>query len=523
MKSAPKRLWILLTLLGFAGLLKATLPQTAIGAWTPAGSLAQARSNAAAVLLADGRILITGGDGASGPLQPAEFFATDGAVSPAASMNVARSGHFAVALSDGRVLVGGGNSGGGGATNSAEIYDPSSDSWTLTNPLTQARAGATAALLQDGRVLVAGGDNGGYPSNTVEIYDPSTGSFSFAGTLSSPRTKHAMTVLQDGRVLIAGGFDGNTPLATSDIFDPSTGNISAGPSLSVARYGHSATTLLDGRVAVIGGAGQGSNGTVDLASVEVFDPASGTFSASAINLATAREGHQAFLLPNNNNVLIVGGTSAGQVVAASELFTPQISSADGSWSYAVAPTGSNVTPRSAATGSPMQQDGLLLTAGGSDAAGNALAGTELYAFPTVKTDQADYAPGSVVTITGSGWQPGETVTLTLVESPLIDTHPAMTAVADGNGNIFNNQFSPDIHDTNVRFYLTAVGGQSALQAGNTFTDAKPNTVTVGTQSPNSIAPGGTTTYTVTVNFNGNGSSCTSPLSVTTALPTGATA
>src|SRR6266568_487550 len=491
MKRAPKFVWILIALLCFAGILKATLPQVVIGTWTSAASLSQARANASVVMLSDARILITGGDGANGPLQSAEFFATDGTVSSAAAMNVAHSRHFAVTLTDGRVLVGGGISTGGGTTNAAEIYDPSADSWTQTNPMTEARANATAALLKDGRVLIAGGDNSGAPSNTIEIYDPSSGNFAFAGTLSFPRTQHAMAVLSDGGMLIVGGFDGTNALASSDIYDPSSGTISAGPSLTTARFAHSATTLLDGRVVVIGGAGQGSNGTVDLASAEIFDPSTGTFADAGAVLATARQGHQAYLLPKNNNVLIVGGTSGGTAVAASELFTPQISSS-GVWTSSIAATGANVTARSAAVGSAMQQDGLLLAAGGNDASGNALANTELYAFATVKTDQADYAPGSIVTITGSGWQPGETVTLTLVESPLIDTHPPLTAVADGNGNISNNQFSPDVYDVNVRFYLTAVGGQSGLQAHNTFTDGTPIITNVSTSpfSPNQATSAG---------------------------------
>ena len=472
MKRTPRLLWIIAGVLLCAGVLKATLPQTAIGTWTSAASLWQARSNASAVMLSDDRILITGGDGTGGPLQSAEIFATDGTATFAAAMNVARSRHFAVTLPDGRVLAGGGVSSGGGAINSAELYDPNADSWTQINPMTSARANATAVLLPDGRVLIAGGDNSGSPSNTIEVYDPSTNTFNFAGVLSSPRTKHAMAVLSDGRVLIIGGSDGTNPLASSDIFDPSSGNTSAGPSLATARYGHSATTLLDGAVLVAGGTTTGSNGMVELTSAEIFDAASGTFSALSASLVTARHGHQALLLPNNNNVLIFGGTSGGisdgQPVGTSELFSP--------WQGTFAATGANLTARSAAIGSAMKQDGLLLTAGGIDASGNALASSELYAFPTLKTDQADYAPGSIVTITGSGWHAGETVTLSLVESPLIDTHPSLTAVADGNGNISNSQFSPDVHDINVRFYLTAVGSQSGLQAQNTFTDGNATSV-----------------------------------------------
>jgi len=98
MKRAPKTLLILVALLCCAGLLKATLPQTSIGTWTSTVGFSEGRSNASAVILSDGRILITGGNGASGPLQSGEFFGTDGTVSSAAAMNVPRSGHFAVIL-----------------------------------------------------------------------------------------------------------------------------------------------------------------------------------------------------------------------------------------------------------------------------------------------------------------------------------------------------------------------------------------------------------------------------------------
>jgi len=60
------------------------------------------------------------------------------------------------------------------------------------------------------------------------------------------------------------------------------------------------------------------------------------------------------------------------------------------------------------------------------AGGSNLGSTELYGFATVKTDALDYAPGTPVHITGTGWEPGETVTLTLQESPYFDTHPTMT-------------------------------------------------------------------------------------------------
>ena len=103
------------------------------------------------------------------------------------------------------------------------------------------------------------------------------------------------------------------------------------------------------------------------------------------------------------------------------------------------------------------------------AGGTGLSSAEAYAFATLKTDKDDYAPGETVTITGSGWQPGERVTLSLREIPDLDHHDPLTAVADASGNIANTEFSPDEHDKGIRFMLTAVG--AASEAEITFTDS----------------------------------------------------
>jgi hypothetical protein len=431
--------------------------QVASGTWAAQASLTQARSGASAVLLQDGRVLVTGGDGVAGTLASAEIIGLDGTSSAAASMSTTRSKHVSAVLANGSVLVAGGTTSGGGAINTAEIYDPVADSWTtVAGAMIEARSNATAAVLQDGRVLIAGGDKSGVASSTIEIFDPVALTFSFAGALGSPRTDHAMAQLSDGRVFIGGGSNGSVALNTTDIYDPVAGTVGAGPALSALRMGHSATRMLDGRVLIAGG----NNGTADLASAEIFDPVAGTITAVASSLTTARQGHLAFLLPNNNTVLIVGGTSAGVPLASAEVFTP--------WLGTFAPTGSLTASRSNSTGSPMKQDGLLVVAGGQDASGIAAANTDIYGFATVKTDQADYSPGQIVTITGSGWQPGETVSLTLVESPFFDTHGPFTTIADSNGSISNSSFVVDSHDIGIHFNLTAAGAVS--QAQTMFSD-----------------------------------------------------
>jgi hypothetical protein len=454
----------------------------------------------------------------------------------------AHESHVCVTLQDGRVLVAGGAD-SGGVTNMAEIYDPAVNSWTsMAGGMSEARSGATATLLQNGKVLIAGGvGNYGVVSSTAEIFDPNppagTNAFSLAGNLSMPRESHAAALLNDGRVLIVGGSNGTTPLATSDIYAPSTATITAGPALTTARQGLSATTLLNGLVLIAGG----NNGSQDLASLELFDTSAnsgaGGFSApldtssNPVSLATARQGQQAILLPHNGSVSISGGTSSGVALASAELFTTSISST-GVWSYSDTATGAMTAPRSnfvasaLSNGTPQSvNDGLLFAAGGKDASGSALSSTEFYSFPWVKADKADYAPGATATIIGGGFQPGEAVQLSLVESPVGDNDAPGPVVADANGNI-SAQVTIDTQDSGVRFYVTALGQSSGRQAQITFTDAMPcdpncsgggGSPILGVSKTHVNVSGNSWTWNITVSNIGTASATWHPTSMGTSV------
>jgi uncharacterized repeat protein (TIGR01451 family) len=447
----PKAWALVIVLAGglFAG---AAVPQVPTGTWAATGAMSHVRIGASAALLPDGTVLIAGGEDADGPSADAERYEIGtGAFSAAASMSLARSHHASVMLQDGRVLVTGGTTSGGGKTQTAELYDPASNAWSDADDMLEARSGHSASLLFDGRVLIAGGQTDAGVSSSLEIFDPFANRFASAGTLSEPRSAHASAVLKDGRVLVAGGYDGNAALSSVDIFDPATGTASRGPDLFRFRIGASATTLLDGKVLIAGGTGpQGDEATAD-----IYDPATNTFSPTRSWMTTPRRNHLAVLLPYNNNVLIAGGIADGSDLGSAELYAP--------WNDAFSATGSMSIARAHATGSPVPVDGLFLVAGGSSATD-----AELYGFATLKTDKPDYTPGETVIITGSGWKPGETVSLLLQEIPRTHGDRTMTATADNSGNIFNNEFQPEAHHAGVRFYLTATGEVSQAQA--TFTD-----------------------------------------------------
>ena len=245
--------------------------------------------------------------------------------------------------------------------------------------------------------------------------------------MGQPRSGHAAARLADGTVLIVGGSttDG-VVLQSAEIFDPTTNGLTLLTSgLVQKRTGASATTLIDGRVLVAGG----NDGTADLGSAEIYYPLAQTFSPVPTKLSVPRAGHVALLLPHNNGVLIAGGTSVGQAVTTADLFLPAIF--PDPFSYGVGEfvaTGAMSAARSRAIAGAAGGEGLAFVAGGG--AGDA----EHYHFATIKTDQDDYAPGDRAVITGTGWQPGEEVTLLFQEDPAVHDDYVLTVTADSQGN-----------------------------------------------------------------------------------------
>ena len=292
--------------------------------WVPTGSLHTARAEHTATLLPSGQVLVAGGAngvvGSPTSLSSAELYdPTTGSWSSTGSLGTARSAHTATLLANGQVLVAGGNNSNSGILGSAELYDPATGSWSSTGGLATARWHDTATLLPNGQVLVAGGEaNSGYLSS-AELYDPTTGSWSSTGSLAEAREFHTATLLPSGEVLVAGGRGNSGSFSSAELYDPATESWSSTGSLVTARQGHTATLLPNGNVLVAGG----YNGSY-LSSAELRDPATGSWSSTG-SLAEVRGSHTATLLPNGQ-VLVAAGFGIGNSSSA-ELYDP----ASGSW------------------------------------------------------------------------------------------------------------------------------------------------------------------------------------------------
>jgi hypothetical protein len=276
-----------------------------------------------ATLLQNGEVLLAGGfvnsvwdyGGSSSSANGAGLYdSATGVFSGTGNMTANRGDHTATLLANGKVLIAGGadQDPTGTGLASAELYDPSTGTFTQTGSMAVGRFLHTATLLQNGKVLIVGGalTSASDPVATAEVYDPSTGIFTMTGAMATARERHTATFLADGRVLIVGGTTSTGATATAEVYDPSTGSFSVTGSMAEARTFHTATLLPNGTVLVAGGGDENST-------AEVYDPATGSFSVTG-GMEIGRSGHTATLLPNGSVLVAGGGIFAG--LASAELY-----------------------------------------------------------------------------------------------------------------------------------------------------------------------------------------------------------
>jgi hypothetical protein len=371
---------------------------------------------------------------------------------------IAGGNGFSVAASPlsvpGDVLIAGGDAGGMlfaavpkalfvNSTKDAQIFDPTTGSFTAVANLNHDREGAVAVALPNGKVLIAGGAScaasGASGANcaalqTAELYDPVTATFAVAGSGSgnqmvAARFAASATVISgcncalDGDVLLAGGNGGTftvtqtgftfsqVPNDSAELYDPRTDTFTAiAAAMHSKRESHVAAVIPNdaGRVLLAGGDDQGFF-QHSIAGAEIFNPTDQSFTATAGPLNSAREIANAIALdpaivsgPLGGEILISGGLAAtanvnGSSLNNAELFDP---AGGGTFTDVSGTMGSARTDHSATLFTTGTLAGKVLLAGGVNVAGN---GTGLAGVSENSTNTSDiYDPSSGLTGTLSG-------------------------------------------------------------------------------------------------------------------------
>ena len=282
--------------------------------------------------------------------------------------------HTATLLQDGKVLLAGGLDQTETGIANGEVYNPSTDLWSLTGMMSAARGNYDTTLLPDGRVLAVAGKSSELGNiGSTEAYNPATNQWNWLAADGLTRNAHQVTLLSNGLVMISGGllihkrgtFSAYKTIATDKIettsvqhFDMVTGKTTEARPLPHARKEHTSLLLADGRVLIIGGL---VNETVDgpnidsLNSTEIYDHTSDSWSLGAV-MTQGRGLHTATTLPDGK-ILVTGGlNTARQPLNSAELYDPITDS----W----APVGSMSQARDGHTAT-LLSDGRVLVVGGN--------------------------------------------------------------------------------------------------------------------------------------------------------------
>lgn len=304
--------------------------------WEPI-LLAHPRHRHTATVLADGRVLIAGGDDEESINTTEIYEPTAKTLTSGPQLLGRHIWHAAAAIAGGVLIAGGldlgdasradvsrGKATAVGDTSDASIVGiDNRGSASSVGSMMFARQNFTMTPLLDGTVLVFGGAGRG-AETTAEIFDPRTRRFARTGDILVKRFGCPATIMTDGRVLLTGGTSAdeatyNARIADAEMYDPLARTFTKTGSMKRSRWGHTSTLLPDGRVLIAGGINEEEGIT---ASAELYDPKNGMF-REIPPMRLPRSGHAAVLLADGR-VLIMGGAShigrSDMILRSAEVF-----------------------------------------------------------------------------------------------------------------------------------------------------------------------------------------------------------
>jgi len=285
-------------------------PITIDPAWTPTSFLAKERRNNALHVLPSGKVITIGGLASDGGTNTTEIY--DPATSSWTSGGTLLVKHFAFAsvmLSTGKIFIAGGGFGGAGIATKAELFDPvAGTSTALADSPDLVDLYPVALVLPGNKIFLTG-------SGGVQIYDVTTNTWTISSGAVA-RAAPTAAVFGTSKVLVAGGGIPGTSdkyLSSAQIYDATSATWKSAASMSTVRMKAETQTLSDGRVLVAGG-WQGWT------SAEIYDPSTDKWTATP-----PMKGKHAFagsVTLSGGKILVVAGDEDAGVTDAVDLFDP---------------------------------------------------------------------------------------------------------------------------------------------------------------------------------------------------------
>lgn len=469
------------------------------GVFTPTAGCAIAACGRGAALLGNGKVLSVrvGTDGGA-----ELFDASNGTWAPTGACSGCGANTFGLtvtALLDGRALVAGGFNPAGFQSPplaTAYLYDPGAGTWARTGDMAIGRLNHSATLLPDGKVLVAGGcttqtggcgpTGGASATETAELFDPATGTWTRTGDMRTGHALHTATVLKQsncgthcGQVLVVGGVNSGSAMNIVEFYDPGAKSWSLTRTVQTPRFLHTAALLNDGHVFVVG------NYSTDPAErdprAEIFDAGAQTWAFATAPVRPVDLNGTSVILPNGK-VLVVDGNGP-------QLYDPH----SDSWSAYASGTGGGQHVEVLLGRGPVsacaKNCGSVLVAGGAPGPAFAELYTPRPAVSGVTPANGPLSGGTTVTISGTGLASATAVkfgsqpaTSFAVDPATPDTTLTAVAPASSSGTVEVSVVGPG---------GTSVGGAS-FSFGSAATTTTTGATTAGGTTTTTAAPGGGT-------------------------------
>ncbi len=497
-----------------SALASAELYDPATNTWSSAGNMSAGRWLPSTILLQNGKVLVVGGTFATTVAQL--FDPATNTWSSAGSPGIALQGQRAVLLPSGQVLVTGGENPTENYVASCELYDPTTNTWTNAAPMANIRSEHSITLLQNGKVLVAGGFTGSFVGtaiNSAEIYNPLTNTWSSAGSLAIARARQSAALLPNGQVLVMGGENSTGTLTSAELYNPSGNTWLPAAPMATSRDFLTSRLLPNGEVLVVGGNASSNPGNSQLYAAGPFTIANNktydSTPAASLNLSTlVLSGiyfHDAVTLSTISAVGTFASKNVGNnITVTTSGFTIGGAQA-GNYTLLQPTTTVNITPAPltiTATANSKTYDSTTTTAETPTVSGlrgsDTVSGqTEAYADSDAGTDKTLSVSGYTVNDDNGG--NNYAVTVATNASGLI-TKAALTITALPNTKTFDNTT-----------FATAIPTVSGLQGGDTVAGlaevyADPN---AGTSKTLSVSA-----YTISDGSSGNNYAVTSQVNTT---------
>jgi N-acetylneuraminic acid mutarotase len=331
---------------------------------------------------------------------------------------------------DGKIYVLGGQNG----KRKLLVFDPVSNSWTSKVNMKVERVHLSSCVFND-KILAIGGTQGfyKYPKITIEEYDPVADTWTIIDTMPRARIDHTASLVNGKIYIIGGGDDDYVCFPEVDVFDPLTNEWTSAADMLTPRMCLEAV-VLNSKIYAIGGMEGLLNGESGETTMEMYDPATDTWTTKA-GMNIKRKYFTACVL--NGKIYVIGGAEGycGPLIASVEEYDPETDS----WKEMAD------FPKNLAGGSAASLDGKIFVSGGHVKACPTNTTSFMYEydptldlFPLIEKTEIDKrcvkAGTDSVFITTKMRDPTSTTLLAEIEAPDQTPVDSLQLFDDGNHN-----------------------------------------------------------------------------------------